>query len=298
MLVDADTGQKRPPFDHEKLAARSEDDAPEVTAVTLPFNPSPSKTTSARRSALRRGDVDVLAGGLRLHETASRRPVEHGSRPPPARRPPPTRSPGCRPTANGKRSSPTSTSPSARRAPRRSRCSAPTARRATATNSTRSRGRPIRRSSRRTASGRDIAASCITSSPRPRISCSRSIDALLRQARRRARPRAAGHLRHREQAGAGHRQRALPQPLRSLAARVAQGQLRAHLRVQPARPPGVQHHRGECRDRRRAGRHLGGAEDVLHLFGQEVPARRRPTAARSSGCRSGTAGTTCISSTA
>ena len=105
-----------------------------------------------------------------------------------------------------------------------------------------------------------------------------ALDALLRQARRRPRPRTTGHLRHREQAGAGHRQRALPQSLRSLEARVAQGQLRAHLRIQPARPRGVQDHRGECRHRRRAGRHLGRAEDLLHLFGQEVPARcrRRP----------------------
>ena len=65
-----------------------------------------------------------------------------------------------------------------------------------------------------------------------------------------------------------------PNPFDSLEARVAQGQFRGHLRIQPARPPGLQDHRGDCRHRRRAGRHLGRAEDLLHLLGQEVPARR------------------------
>ena len=37
----------------------------------------------------------------------------------------------------------------------------------------------------------------------------------------------------------------------------------------------------ECRHRRGAGRHLGRAEDLLHLFQQEVPPRHRPTAGRS-----------------
>ena len=65
-----------------------------------------------------------------------------------------------------------------------------------------------------------------------------------------------------------------PNPYRPLPARVAQGQLRAHVRVQPARPPGVPRHRGGCRNGRRAGGDLGRAEDVLHVLGQEVPARR------------------------
>src|SRR5512137_1055749 len=39
VLVDADSGQKRPPFDHEKLAAAlAKMTGRKITAVTLPFN--------------------------------------------------------------------------------------------------------------------------------------------------------------------------------------------------------------------------------------------------------------------
>ena len=80
------------------------------------------------------------------------------------------------------------------------------------------------------------------------------------------------------------RQRALPQSLRSLALPVAQGQPRRHLRVQPARPPGLPRHRGGRGHRQGARGHLGGAEDLLQLphrqrqprrLRQEVPLRPR-----------------------
>ena len=152
VLVDADTGQKRPLFDHEKLASTLANiRAGRSRRSRFPSMPLPSKTASARSKRA----STVRRGHARWRTTACTKTATVGAfeqrQPPPARRPPPTRSPACRLTASGKRWSPTSTSPSARRAPRRSRCSAPTGRRPTAMNSTRWRGRPTRRSSRRIA---------------------------------------------------------------------------------------------------------------------------------------------------
>ena len=75
------------------------------------------------------------------------------------------------------------------------------------------------------------------------------------------------------------------------------------LRIQPARPPGVSRHRSRRADRRRARGHLRRAEDVL-LLQPLAPRRCRPasaiattspTARKSSGCRSATAGIISIS---
>ena len=80
-----------------------------------------------------------------------------------------------------------------------------------------------------------------------------------------------------------------------------------HIRVQPARPPGVPRHRGGCGDGRGAGRRLRGGAHLLQLppdahqlagLGEAVPPRHRRRAGGSSGCRSGTGGTTSTCTTA
>ena len=88
------------------------------------------------------------------------------------------------------------------------------------------------------------------------------------------------------------------QRVRHVAARVAQGQRGGHVRVQPARPPGLPRDRDRRRHGSAARGHQRGAEDLLLLLGQELPAATSPTARKSSGCRSATAGTTSISTTA
>jgi hypothetical protein len=119
------------------------------------------------------------------------------------------------------------------------RCGRPAARRRL--SSARSPGRPTRRSSPLTGCGRAT----------PRTRCSRSTRRV-RQAGRRARPRAAGHLPRRPGPASSSRRRPLPQPVHAVSPRLAQGQPGVHVRVQPARPPGLPRHRGGRRHRRRA----------------------------------------------
>ena len=128
----------------------------------------------------------------------------------------------------------------------------------------------------------------------------------LPQARRRARHRLPGALRHRDQAGDRDRPGAVPQCVRHDDAGVVEGQPRLHLRIQPARPPGVPRDRSGRADRQdaRADRRT---EQDFHLL-QPDWARAFPAAAatatiwttarRSSGRRSATAGSTCTSTTA
>ena len=61
------------------------------------------------------------------------------------------------------------------------------------------------------------------------------------------------------------RQRALPEPLRPSAARVAEGQPRLHLRVQPARPPGLPVIEVDAATGDGARRDHGESQDVLLL---------------------------------
>ena len=86
-----------------------------------------------------------------------------------------------------------------------------------------------------------------------------------------------------------------------------QGQPRVHVRVQSARTSGVSRDRGRRDDGHAARRDHRRVEDVLRLphgnrrarrFGQAATASTSTTAARSSGCRSATAGTTSICTTA
>ena len=87
---------------------------------------------------------------------------------------------------------------------------------------------------------------------------------------------------------------------------VVEGQPRLHLRIQPARPPGLPRHRGRCADRQDARADHRGKQDfhLLQRPGAEVlgrpkiPLRRRMTARRSSGLPSATAGSISISTTA
>ena len=94
------------------------------------------------------------------------------------------------------------------------------------------------------------------------------------------------------------RQRAVPECLRRVAPGVAQGQHGRHLRIQPARSPALSRALDRRRHRRDARRDRRRSEDVLLLLGQAASARTSTTATRSSGCRSATAGITCISTTA
>ena len=150
-----------------------------------PHSPS---TSTARPIAARVSDSNVPQGGRR---SAARPESVAAAR---------TTARACRPTANGKRSSTTTTSPSVRPGGSSVTRSAPTARKATPTNCRRSRGRPTRRSSPRTACKPGYGAWSTTSSRRRPTSCSRST-------RRRiyakpgdvARSRAAGALRRRSQ---------------------------------------------------------------------------------------------------
>ena len=109
------------------------------------------------------------------------------------------------------------------------------------------------------------------------------------------------------QAADRRRQRALSERVRQISELVvAEGQPRLHVRVQPARPPGLSRHRSRRGDRQGARGDLRRAEDVLLLSHGErqLPTQARSsattstTARRSSGCRSATAGTTSICTTA
>ena len=74
------------------------------------------------------------------------------------------------------------------------------------------------------------------------------------QARRRARYRIPGAFRRRHQEGNRNRSRAVSESLRHHAAGLVEGQPRLHLRIQPARPPGLSRHRSGCADRQDAAR--------------------------------------------
>ena len=97
------------------------------------------------------------------------------------------------------------------------------------------------------------------------------------------------------------RQRAVSESVQQLAPRVARGQPCGHVRVQPARAPGLSRDRGR-RARPGSTRTIidETQQDVRRLLaGEAISGRRRsPTARRSSGCPSATAGSTCISTTA
>ena len=122
----------------------------------------------------------------------------------------------------------------------------------------------------------------------------------LRQAGRRARPEAAGGLRRASGAADACRRIAVPQRLRAVRAGVEEGRAAPDLRVQPARPSGLPDHRGRRRDGRDPRGRQRGAEDLLLLPTRAArnSATTSTTGARSSGCRSGTAGTTSTSTTA
>ena len=98
-----------------------------------------------------------------------------------------------------------------------------------------------------------------------------------------------------------------PNPYDMSRSGVAQGQPRLHVRIQPARPPGVSRHRS--RRARPAPRARSISEEpktffyynrsARHAAGrQALSATTSPTARKSSGCRSATAGTISISTTA
>ena len=124
-----------------------------------------------------------------------------------------------------------------------------------------------------------------------------------------ARPRAAGALRRRSRSADRDRSTTLfPNALRRCRALVWRKDSRAlHLRVQPARPPGLSRHRGRRRDRhararssprsRRRSSTTTGQRHARRL-GQAVSATTSTTARRSSGCRSATAGIISICTTA
>ncbi len=148
-----------------------------------------------------------------------------------------------------------------------------------------------------------IAASCTTWRRLRRISCSREHWAM-----QYAKPGDLLDLEQpvlfdvRSQKQIIDRLAAVPESLRHVRPGVAQGQPRLQLRIQPARPPGVPGHRSRRADRRRARRDLRRAEDIF-LLQPLAPRRCRPasaiattspTARKWSGCRSATAGTISI----
>ena len=75
-------------------------------------------------------------------------------------------------------------------------------------------------------------------------------------------------------------------------------QPRRDVRVQPARPSALSRGRDRRDDRHDPDAHRRDAEDVRRVLGQALSARTSPTARRSSGRPSATAGITCISTTA
>ena len=101
-------------------------------------------------------------------------------------------------------------------------------------------------------------------------------------------------------------QRALPECLQPDAPGVAEGQPRLHLRVQPARPPGLSRHRSGRADRQGARadrRSRARPSSTTTLWARASPAAAATatmstTARKSSGCRSATAGIICTSTTA
>ena len=284
ILVDGTTRDKKPAFDHEKLAAAiASATSRKATAVELPFttfafvddgrgieftlgggpggargggagpagpnDPPPWRcsieTYTCKQQperAGRGGRGGRGGGGL---GGPVRRGVRHQRRRPAALARRQARSAGAR----------TTTSPSARSASVRSRCSAPTDRKAATSIPTRSHGRPTRRSWPCTRFGRATGASSTTSSPRPKTSCSRST-------RPCSTPKPGDVLDVEapvlfdvaDQEASRRRHRALPQRLRRRAARLAQGQRRGDVRVQPARPPGVPRDRDRRGDRQERAR--------------------------------------------
>ena len=104
----------------------------------------------------------------------------------------------------------------------------------------------------------------VESSPEDQLQ-PRPVDAAVRETRGRARSRAAIHLPRRAPPADRGVERPLPEPIRAVAAGVAQGRARADVRVQPARPPGLPRHRGRCHDREGTLRAVGGAANVLLL---------------------------------
>ena len=281
VLVDADTGQKRPPFDHEKLAATLAKSAGrKITAVTLPFNAFTFRNDEKAIEA--RFDGATWTCSLADYTCTKAATVGAFEQ----RQPPPA----CTPPAAGREAAGVARRQVGglrhqlqRRDPRGWREAAHAAQH-------RRIGGELLRARLDGLGARLEEAGGVsrqTGLPPPRALCrvlarrpaaAEALDPLLRQARRRPRSRTAGRLSARGPEGAGHRQCPVPQSLRTLAIGVAQGQLGADLRVQPARSRGVPDHRGECRHGRGARRHLGRTEDVLHLLQQEVPARcrRRP----------------------
>ena len=99
-----------------------------------------------------------------------------------------------------------------------------------------------------------------------------ALDPRVRQARRSAGHRAAGAVRRRDAQADRHRQHAVPQSLSLIALGVAEGRPRLHLRVQPARPPGVPRHRSGRATRQGARADRRGEQDVHRL----QPARSYP----------------------
>ena len=178
--------------------------------------------------------------------------------------------------------------PAPRQRPRRQpprRCRG-TVRRATPTRSTRSRGRRTRRRSPRSGAGPATAAlvTYVQSSPADQLQ-PKIVDERLPEARRRRGPRPAGALRRRRRSRPCIVDNALfPNPYSNGAARVAQGQPRVHVRVQPARPPGLP------RDRGRRGHRQGARASSTR------PARRSSTTGRATAGLSDSAGRTATTS--
>ena len=185
VLVDAETLQKRPAFDHEKLAAALTTElAPEkaFTAVTLPFTTftfvdgdraievTANGTTWRCALADYRCSNDPPAGrggGRGGRGRGSEDPCARKSTSMPSRR-------RSRQTASSKPSSTTTTWRSARPARRPPRSSASTDPKAATTIPIRSPGHRTRRRSPPTRSSRVIAATCTTFGRPPKISCSRN----------------------------------------------------------------------------------------------------------------------------